>query len=378
LGSHRRWVVSCAVLQALSLVPLSLAALAGTGGAVLVFGAAAVYWGAGLGINPAWSTWVETLVPARIRAPYFSRRTRVTQFATLLGFVIGGVSLQAGAWSDTRLTAFAGIFLLAAVCRLASAACFAGQSERLPLTNPGRNVSLRDFCGRMRHSANGRLLFYLLAVQAAAQVAGPYFTPYMLGPMQLSYGAYVALIATSFAAKALALPACGRLAQRLGTHRLLWLGGLGIVPVSGLWIISNSFVFLLGVQVLAGVTWAAYELAMLLLFFETIRPQERTSVLTFYNLANSMATAAGSLLGGACLLYWGKNEPVYLVLFGLSSVGRALALVVLARVSRVPQPAPCPETNHAVRRGIRLDQPALHTGGTSRWPGPHGRFGAAD
>jgi MFS family permease len=349
LGSHRRWVVMCAVLQAVSLVPLSIAALAGSMNTLALFAVAAVYWGAGMGTSPSWSTWVDTLVPERIRAPYFSRRTRVGQIATLAGFVIGGVSLQVGAWSDRRLTAFGFVFLLASVCRFVSAACLASQSEPRPLANGHRSVSMREFFGRFRHSAGGRLLFYLLAVQAAAQIAGPYFTPYMLGPMQLSYASYVTLIAVSFAAKALALPACGTFAKRFGAQKLLWLGGLGIVTVSGLWLISNSFVFLLGVQVVAGVTWAAYELAMFLLFFETIRPEERTSVLTTFNFANAVATVSGSLLGGALLAWCGKSEETYLLLFGLSSAARALSVIALARVPDFATTAHLPSRRAAVQ-----------------------------
>lgn len=339
LGSHRRWVVICATLQALSFVSLALAAAEGTIGVFALFVAASIYWGCGLATSPAWSTWAERLVPGRIRAHYFARRTRVAQFATLLGFVLGGIALQIGAGYDRRLLAFAGLFLLAAIGRLISVACLASQSESRPL-GVYRQVSLREFFVRMRNSASGRLLFYLLCVQAAAQIAGPYFTPYMLGPRGMSYTSYVTLIGVSFAAKALALPAFGRLAHRCGTRRLLVVGGLGIVPVSGLWLISNSFAFLVGVQVLAGVTWAAYELATFLIFFETIRPEERTSVLTSFNFANSLATVAGSLLGGALLTIYGKNEQVYLLLFGLSSVARAFTLFALFRIPRVPSAVP--------------------------------------
>ena len=124
----------------------------------------------------------------------------------------------------------------------------------------------------------------------------------------------------------------GAAADRLGARRLLWLGGLGIVPISGLWVISNSFPYLFAVQILSGVSWAAYELAMLLLFFETIRPEERTSILTTFNFANALATAAGSLLGGGLLAFCGKTQSVYLLLFALSSMARLLTLIGLMRV----------------------------------------------
>lgn len=332
LGSHRRWVVICATVQAASFLPLCAAALLGRLPVWAMFACAAVYWGSGLGTSPSWSTWIDTLVPARIRAPYFSRRTRTNQIATLGGFVVGGFSLQAAKAADWRLQAFALMFLIAAVCRFASMAMLARHSELHPLSNGHRHVSMREFLSRFRCAQDGRLLVYLLSVQAAAQVAGPYFTPFMLGPMGLSYVSYVTLIAISFAAKALALPALGSFAARFGTRKLLWLGGVGIVPIAALWLISRSFAFLVVVQVLAGFTWAAYELAMFLLFFESIRPAERTSMLTNFNFANSVATAVGSLLGGALLLALGKTYTTYLLLFGLSSLARAVTIVALARV----------------------------------------------
>lgn len=354
LQSHRRWVVICAVTQALSFLPLVVAALVGSMSVWVMFAVAAVYWGAGLGSTAAWNTWIDSLVPQRIRANYFARRTRVSQFATLVGFLIGGVALQLGAWADEGLWAFAGVFLLAALCRTASAAFLAGQSESPSRLDDQRRVSIVEFLRRFRTAGDGRLLFYLLAVQAAAQISGPYFTSYMLGPMRLSYASYVTLIATSFATKALALPALGRFAHHFGTRKLLWLGGLGIVPISGLWAISNDFWYLLAVQTLSGVVWAGYELAMFLLFFETIRADERTSVLTTFNFAHAVATAGGSLLGGALLAFGGKTQAAYLLLFVLSSAARAVTLIGLARVSRA---APRSDVPLEPRVQLRIEDP---------------------
>ena len=49
---------------------------------------------------------------------------------------------------------------------------------------------------------------------------------------------------------------------------------------------------------LAGAAWGAYELALVLLFFETIPEAERTSLLTLYNVANS-----------AALRFWADDQP---------------------------------------------------------------------
>jgi MFS family permease len=337
-GSHQRWVVFCAALQAICFLPLSLGAALGHMSVLPVFLAATIYWGAGLGTGAAWNTWIETIVPSRVRAHYFSRRTRLSQIALLVGFVAGGAVLHGAAARGLVLPAFAVLFFLASMWRVASALFLARLTEPVPLAQDHRHVTVREWLRRARHGVDGRLLTYLFAVQTVAQFAGPYFTPYMLGPLKLSYARYVALVAVAFAAKATALPLLGKFAHRRGAYRLLCLGGIGIVPVSGLWVFSSNYSYLVCVQLLAGVFWGAYELAMFLLFFEAIPRQERTSVLTTFNLGNSLATAAGSLLGGL-VLYWGEKSPAtYLTLFGLSSVARAVTLLALARVPAINVP----------------------------------------
>jgi len=286
-----------------------------------------------MGTGPAWNTWVGTIVPWRLRAGYFSRRTRITQIGVLGGLLLGGTVLQAGTEMGQRLHAFAILFLVAAACRAASARLLASTSEPIPLPENYRRVPATEVLRRLvRRSQEGRLLLYLLSVQTAVNLSAPYFTPYMLGQLKLSYVAYTVLVAASFGAKILMLPLLGALARRFGARHLLWVGGLGIVPLASLWIVSEWYPYLLGVQCVAGTAWGAYELATFLLVFETIREEERTSVLTTFNLANALAMVAGSLLGGWLLAHLGEHRSAYWGIFGLSSLARAATVIFLVRV----------------------------------------------
>ena len=339
LGSHKRWVLLCALVQAASFVPLIWAALAGRIPAWGVLLVATVYWGTGLATGPAWNTWIGTVVPPDRRAPFFARRTRLSQAAVLVAFVVGGTLLQVSDRYQATLLAFAAIFLAAAVFRVVSFGMLVVQSEPVPMPPNMRRMSPRQTWRYLRHSDGGRLIRYLVAVQAAVQFSGPYFVPYMFAKLGLSYGQYVVLVAAAFLAKIVSLNAWGHYASRLGTMRLLWLGGIGITPVAALWLVSDDFVWLLLIQLVAGVVWGAYELAFFLLFFESIPEQKRTSVLTLYNLANSAAWVAGSALGGLLLYALGAERRAYLLLFVLSSVGRAMALVLLRHQPGVPRKA---------------------------------------
>jgi MFS family permease len=96
-----------------------------------------------------------------------------------------------------------------------------------------------------------------------------------------------------------------------------------------MWLVSTNFAWLILVQLVGGALWAAYELAMFLLFFEAIADDERTSMLTTYNLAQAIATVGGSLVGGLILLSWGSAPATYLAIFALSSIARGCTLVFL-------------------------------------------------
>src|SRR5687768_16131948 len=75
--SYRGWVVLCASLQAAALMIMPIAAwFSGRTAAAWVFIAAAAYWAASQASGPAWNTWIEEIVPRRLRANFFACRSR--------------------------------------------------------------------------------------------------------------------------------------------------------------------------------------------------------------------------------------------------------------------------------------------------------------
>ncbi|MFM8583039.1 MAG: MFS transporter, partial [Planctomycetaceae bacterium] len=329
LGSYRRWCVVCVLMQAIAFLPLILGACLGWLPAWGLFTSIALYWAGGLGAAPVWNVWMETVVPHRVRAPFFAMRTRMGQAGVLVGFVLGGFALHFGKQTDRLLPFFATLFVVSFACRVLSARFLARQTDAATVDSHQIVVPFTTLLGRLRRGSSESLLLYFLAVQLAVQISGPYFAPFMLGQMRISYVHYVGLLAVSFLAKILALPGCGRLAAVYGARRLLWIGGIGIMPVAGLWLYVESFWALAIVQFAGGITWAAYELAVFLLSFETIRREERTSILTLFNLANSAALVLGAITGGVILKSLGESREAYLFLFGLSSLVRGVALLVL-------------------------------------------------
>ena len=334
LNSHKWWVVLCAGLQAICFLPLIFAAWAGAISQAAAMTIASLYWATSLGTGPAWNTWQGTIVPHHIRPKFFAQRAKLCQITTLVGFLIGGFALKAGQANGYESQVFAVLFATAMICRAVSTCCLILQTEPFPIPPEMRFLSFGEQWHRFSRGTSGRLLIFAAVMQVAVYIAGPFFVPYMLKELHFKYHHYALLIGVSYFAKFVTLPWWGRLAHYTGTDRLLWIGALGLVPLAGGWVVSDNYYWLLALQVVAGAAWAAYELALVLVFFEAISESERTSLLTLYNVANSLALAVGSLIGAAILNGIGISTTAYLWVFAASTVGRILTLPLLRRTRK--------------------------------------------
>jgi MFS family permease len=334
---HRAWIVACTVVQALSLFMLPLAVFMGALRIEFMFLCVTLYWASGMGSGPPWNTWIEGMVPARIRARYFGFRGRVSQFFVFGGFALAGILLHLTRQTEYEwavLAGFAAIFIIAGAGRLASSWSLANHSHDKPRLQNERFVSARELFISRRRDPGARLLIYLFFVQCAVQFSGPYFTPFILRNLGFSYLHYMALISICFLGKSLAMAMWGRVAQRVGARTLLVIGGALIMPVSSLWCISVDFWWLAIVQFISGTVWASFELAFALMFIEALPRNERTSVMTYYFFLNSLGYVIGASLG-ALTLYSLPGDLGYYVLFGGSGIGRLLALSFVFRIPRL-------------------------------------------
>ena len=337
--SEQRWVIGASLLQGLAFFPLMVAAVVGYISPVSLLLCASLYWAGGLAGGPAWNSWMEKLIPKQVRANYFAGRSRFAQIATACGFLGGGLMLQSSRNGGWETQAFALLFFVAWIARTYSVCMLA--IHRSPQVPSERRliaksiVSATDQPKKPKSEVTPRnLIIYLAMVQGMVQISGPFFTPYMLKHLQMSYMGFATLIATAFIAKIVALATWGKFAKRQGAQWLLLLGGVLIIPLSSLWIVSENFAWLMTVQALSGLAWAAYELGFFLMLFESVPVATRVRLLTIYNLANTSAWCGGALIGGTILSFIGPSSTAYFTLFAISTCGRTLAFIFLLTCCR--------------------------------------------
>ncbi len=339
LQSQRRWVVACAMLQSLAL--LALAALG-----ILrysfqlqldtwVFAAASAYWCGAMSAAPSWNSWVTSIVPNGQHTHFFALRTRLSQLFTLLGLGVAGLCLQGLAEKEERVLMFSLLFAFAGCCRLISSRILQLHPEgpRLPKTQGFKRVLARSTWTWLRQRRTFILIVYMSATQFAVNISGPYFNAFMLKQLKFDYRHYMILISATFVARILAGGWFHKLAKSLGPTSLTHLGALLIIPSPALWLISNSFSFLIFAQLYSGFAWGCQELGVVLMQIEKQDPSERARLLTLTTLLNAAVTCLGSLIGFYLLSAVELRASDYHHIFVLSSCVRLLPFGLLFALS---------------------------------------------
>jgi MFS family permease len=332
-GAHRfgvkRWVVGSAVLQALVFLPVATLPWTVANGYAWLLPCVCLYWMLGLGLSPAWNAWIARMIPAAVRSRYFGRRNAPIFSSLLLAGLSGGMLLHVAKTSAWGVEwGFLAVFLLAASFRLASAWCMSRQIEpRLdPETVRAPRAGLRE---GLRSGPHRRLILLLVAMTGSVHLTAAYFTPFMLTGLRLSYAEFTLLNSAVLVARALSSPYWGEIARTYGNRRALQVAAFLVVPLSGLWVVSHDFYYLLAVQLFAGFAWAGVDLTNMLNFFDCTDDRNRADVLSVYNLCNGAAIVTGATIGGLVLRRFGP--AAYPVLFLGSSLLRLVVVILLAR-----------------------------------------------
>jgi MFS family permease len=336
-GSRKRLVVIGALLQGLMYAPVALAFLTGPFQVWTLILFTCCYWAFGMILGPAWNSWMGDLVAEDRRGDYFGRRSKITGTATFLSVLIAGTILdRSGAGASREYAGFAIIFFLAFAGRMASVAFLAKKYEP-PYASPREaEFGFLDFLRQARFRNYGRFVIYLVVMNFAVYLSAPFFTPYMLRDLRLTYLDFTVVNAAAIVVKVLSMPVWGRAADRFGARRVLSLTGSLMPVIPALWLASGNMAWLIAIQVYAGFVWGGFEISAFSFIFDTTTPQKRATCVAYYNMINGIALFSGALLGSVIArsntLFWSP----FLLVFLLSGLLRlAAAVAFLPRLREV-------------------------------------------
>lgn len=335
VGSHKSWVVGSAAIQALTFLPLVYFSTYHPPGFWTLFGILTLYWAANLAAGPVWNYWMGELVPGKMATAYFARRTRISQIGLLIGVVGGGVCLHNKVELGPFSSVFGFIFFVGFLCRLFSSMTLSALHFQKDWTQRKKLLGVRESIQLFLSTGVKRKFFlYFIPLQIAIYISSPFVAPYLLAQLKLDYGSYMGAVAAVLIGKIVMLTFLQFKQNDINPFRLFAVGLFAICPAPLIWSMSESYGYIISLQLMAGMAWACFEVGLSLIFFHDLKQEEKVPILTVYNLLNAFGIILGALIGGKLLSLMGTTKSSYWHLFFWGGILRFTFAFALFKVVR--------------------------------------------
>lgn len=284
---------------------------------------------------PPWGSLISEYIPAAKRGKYFGFRNKSLGLITAASVFLGGVLLNRFEKGDIFL-GYAALFLIAFIARMCSWYYLNKMYEPPFRVREEAKFSFFEFVINIRRSNFTKFVFYVAAITFCVNISSPFFAVYMLRDLRISYLAYTLITLAATITTLLAMERWGHKIDLFGNIKVLRLCSFFVPFIPMLWLFSSNFIYLIGIQVVAGFFWAGFNLAASNFIYDAVSPPKRTRCIAYFNVINGVAIFLGAALGGYIAKYLPQIFGYRLMsLFLLSGLLRAFVAVFVFSLKEV-------------------------------------------
>ncbi len=328
LTSYRKFIYISASLQALSFFPLVLCSYFNYVNFYLFLLINSIYWVFAFGVGQAWNALISGLIPSEERVGFFSTRNLLTYIGMFLGVIASGVGLEYGRLNGIAVSTFGIVFFVCMLARLASAFFLRCHTEPLALETKLDSKNLINFVKAFSHNSMGKTLLFNLAFKIAIYISAPFFVPFMLKELKLSYVSFMVIISASIVGKITISKNLSRIANKTSLFKIFLYSCIGICFVPVAWTLDKHVVYLFFMEVFSGVCWGSFEYSLFLIILNNIPRESQPRYMSVYNFSSAIAIIIGSLIGGLIFSSVSIGGNIYIIIFVISTVTRMCSLLL--------------------------------------------------
>ena len=295
----RKKIINISVLiQALLFLPILLVPFTvGAGRVELVIFFYMLHLAFGNFGAPAWGSLIAEYIPASKRGKYFGFRNKTLGFITVASAFGGGYLLNAFR-GDAIFIGYAILFVIALAARLISWHYLNKMYEPPFRVIDEAKFTFIEFIRKIRTSNFTRFVFYVASMLFCVNLAGPFFSVYMLRDLRMNYPTYTLVVMASTITTIVVMDRWGRNADIFGNIKVMRLCSFFIPLVPMLWLFSHNVVYLVIIQVIAGFFWSGFNMAVSNFVYDAVTPPKRTRCIAYFNVINGIAVFFGATIGG--------------------------------------------------------------------------------
>lgn len=278
--------------------------------------------------DPAWTVLVADVVDNRIRGSFVAKRIRLISIAGMIALLAGGWYLDLFAPTDLR--GFVTLFAAGIIFGLASTYVIARVKE--PAYRDHTHHGFKEF---FKIEGNfGKYTIFVFCFNFAFMLASPLFTAYILNDLGQTYFIYAVSTALSSVCKILVYPHIGKLSDKYGDKPILLLSvaSTALVPLLFLFVTPGRIWLLWPAQMLSGIAWAGYDVAIFNMFLNLTDPGKRAVQTATYNLITNPPLIIAPIIGGYIADNWSFALVGIPLVFAISCVLRFASSLLLIRI----------------------------------------------
>lgn len=288
---------------------------------------AMIFLASGYG-HPSWFSLIGDLVDSRFRGRWFSKRSTIISFMTILLGISSAFALEYFKGAGKENLAFIVLFSLAFLARGYCVFIMKKHYEPVLIEKRKSKLTLKKFIKEAKKTNLGKFTIFRGMLSIITGMTVPLVSIYLLRHLQLDYVSYMMIMLSGTLFSVITLNMWGKIADKYGNYKVIALT-TAIIPLTPiLWILSPSKLYLFLIPaIVGGTSWSAFIMASGNFIYDNTKKQTRGKAISYFNLF----TGIGSLIGGIISAILIKNlnttwiEPIFLI-FIIGSILRFILI----------------------------------------------------
>jgi MFS family permease len=279
---------------------------------------------------PAYFSWTGDLVDKKFRGRWFSKRTLIFHFVTIIFAVSAAIFLDLFKENEFAIIGFIVLFILALFGRLKCYRIFKKQYYPKIKIKEQKSFSFKEFLKESPKTNFGKFALFRTSLAFATSISSPLLAVYLLRILGFDYTSYMAITLAGAVFMVLILNMWGKFSDKFGNYKIFIITTILIPLIPILWILFPSKIYLLLVpSIVGGIGWAGFNLAEKAFIYDSVDRQKRGKAISYYNMLSGIGIFLGAGVGAILIkvLTIKIIEPIILI-FLIGALARMIAVFI--------------------------------------------------
>ncbi|MBN1700227.1 MAG: MFS transporter [Spirochaetales bacterium] len=304
--------------------------------------------------SPGWISWMNDIVPVKVRGTFWGTRNRIINFVMFCAIIVAGLTLHVMRENGIEYIGFILLFTIASLSRLSSVIPLAKQYEPpLVVTPDAETFKFRIFLRKLATTNFGRFALFSFLLTFSVNIMAPVIPVFLIKSLGFNYIQFTIVMMSSMVSTFLAMRYWGTLSDSYGNYRIVLVTALSLPLITIGWAVVKNFYILIIIQLFSGFVWSGFNLSSQNYIFDSVKAENIPKISAYFTSLNNISAFAGSVTGGVLTILTKQFAVPFFaaynfeLIFLFSGALRFLIIVILIKqFSEVRKVEPSPGIRH--------------------------------